>query len=91
MPQRISGGNPAGAPDFNPINKWGRTPRRQPRPDTSMWVVSVEDRGTRERLCVGLVGPRGGADMLRDAIRKQIDLGKERRWADPQVVRVLGS
>ncbi len=89
MPQRITGGNPAGMPDFNPINKWDRMPKRRPQPDISMWVVSVEERDTRRRIAVGLVGPRGGADMLCDAIRKQIELGNEKRWGDPQVIPVL--
>jgi hypothetical protein len=82
-------GNPVSTPTFDPINKWGRMPKRKPAPDHSMWVCSVEEIETKARIAVGLVGPRGGADMLRDAILKQIELGKERRWADPQVVRVL--
>ena len=85
----ISGGNPAGVPNFKPINAWGRKPKRPPPVDRTMWCVSVENRGKKQRELVGLQGPWGGAQMLCDAIRKQIELGKERQWADPQVVRVL--
>lgn len=86
----ISGGNPAGAPDFRPLNPWGRGfPKRPPRPDMSLWVCNVEVRATKQRLDVGIVGPRDAAQMLCDAINDQIDRGKERDWGDPQVVRVI--
>jgi hypothetical protein len=83
-------GNPVSDPTFKPLNPWGRDfPKRPPRPDRTMWCVSVENRETKQRQLVGLVGPMGGAQMLCDAIKQQIELGKERRWADPQVVRIL--
>lgn len=82
-------GNPVGAPDFNPINKWGRRPKRPPRVDHAFFCVSVEELATKKRLSVGFVGPFDGAKMLRDAIQHQIELGRERNWADPQVVRIL--
>ena len=85
---RITGGNPAGAPNFNPINKWGRMPRRAPPQDHSMWVCDVEDTETRRRVQIGLVGPKQGAEMLAEAVRRMNEKGK--CWAaDPQVVRVL--
>lgn len=84
----ITGGNPAGAPDFRPLNPWGRMPKRQPPVDKTMWVCNVEDRETGKRLNIGLIGPRAGAEMLAAAVRKANETGKS--WAaDPQVVRIL--
>jgi len=84
----ISGGNPAGMPDFRPINAWGRMPKRKPRQDHSMWVCNVLDRTTGQRVNIGIVGPRDGAEMLAAAVRKSNEIAKP--WAaDPQVVRVF--
>lgn len=85
-------GNPVGAPDFKPLNAHGHMPKRQPKPDTSMWCVSVMDITAmpHQRKLVGLVGPRDGAELLAGEIRKQIELKGKRVWAqDPQVVRVF--
>lgn len=85
---RISGGNPVGAPDFRPINAWGRMPKRSPPQDRSLWVCNVEDKETKRRVNIGLVGPKQGAEMLADAVRKMNEIGK--CWAaDPLVVRVF--
>lgn len=85
---RISGGTPAGMPDFKPMNPWGRMPKRPPKQDRTLWVCNVEDRDTKQRLNIGLIGPKAGAEMLRDAVLKMNELGK--CWAaDPQVIRIL--
>lgn len=83
-------GNPVGAPDYRPLNPWGRGfPKRPPKPDMSLWVCNVLDRQTGQRVNIGLCGPRDGAQMLADAVRKANE-GNGRPWAaDPQVVRVF--
>ena len=81
-------GNPVSAPNFNPINKWGRMPKRPPPQDRSLWVCDVEDVESGKRVQIGLVGPKQGAEMLAGAVRRMNEMGK--CWAaDPQVVRVL--
>ena len=83
-------GNPVATPNFRPLNPWGRGfPKRPPPPDKSTWCVSVEDRALGTRVLAGVAGPRDGAQMLCDAIKQQIELGRERSWADPQVVRIF--
>jgi hypothetical protein len=82
-------GNPVATPDFNPINKWGRRPKPKPKVDHAFFCVSVERVVDKGREMVGFVGPFDGAKMLRDAIAHQIELGRERNWADPQVIRIL--
>ena len=82
-------GNPVATPDFKPLNPWGRGfPKRPPPQDMTLWVCNVEDRDSGRRVNIGLVGPKAGAEMLADTVRKMNETGK--CWAaDPQVVRVL--
>ncbi len=83
-------GNPVSTPNFRPLNPWGRGFPKRPEPmDKSTWCVSVFDRNLGTRVMAGVVGPRDGPQMLCDAIKQQIELGRERNWADPQVVRVF--
>lgn len=80
-------GNPAGCPDFRPLNPWGRpmpASDRPPRP--KLYQVHVKDKRDNR---VKAVGPRMAkelAEMFRLTIREQISLGAERRWADPHLV-----
>jgi hypothetical protein len=86
---RVSGGNPAGFPDFVPLNPWGRgMPKAAPRSKPAVFQLVVRDlrNGGRELR----VGPKCEtaeiAEALCMAIKQQIELGREKRWADPQVI-----
>jgi hypothetical protein len=83
-------GNPAGAPDFKPMNPWGRPmpkPERQPRPE--LHQVHVKDAKTARIIPVGPKTERENAEMLCIAIGQQIALGAERQWREPHVVRLI--
>lgn len=85
---RVSGGTPAGFPDFVPMNPWGRAmpkPAARVRPPVSQVVVRDLRHGGRETR----LGPKAATqwvEMWCQAIREQIALGRETRWADPQVI-----
>lgn len=86
---RVSGGSPAGFPDFVPLNPWGRgMPKVAPRDKPAVFQLVVRDlhNGGRELR----VGPKCGVpdvpEALCIAIKEQIGLGRETRWADPQVI-----
>jgi hypothetical protein len=85
---RVSGGNPAGFPDFVPLNPWGRAmpvPAARVKPPVSQVVVRDMRHGGRETR----VGPKCAkqwAEMWCQAIRQAIANGSETRWRDPQVV-----
>ena len=80
-------GNPAGAPDFKPLNPWGRSMPKAPPPPEPLHQVFVMDplKGAIP------VGPKMGkqfCDAIADVIRQNILNGMEHRWSDPVVVRV---
>lgn len=87
---RVSGGTPAGFPDFVPLNPWGRPmpkPEREPRPALFQVVVRDKKRGNKETR----VGPQVAkeiAEMFCATIVQQIKSGAERQWTDPIVLQM---
>ena len=87
---RVSGGTPAGYPDFVPLNPWGRgfpKPEREPKPALYQVVVLDRRNGNQETR----VGPKMQhefAAMFCDAIEKQIKSGAEKQWTDPIVLKM---
>lgn len=88
---RVSGGTPAGFPDFVPLNPWGRAmPKVAAREKPAVWQLVVRDLrdGGKELR----VGPKTDAEskwvieMLAETIRQQVALGREKRWRDPVLV-----
>jgi hypothetical protein len=86
---RVEGGNPAGFPDFVPLNPWGRAmpkPAQPPRPPVSQVVVrDMRDGGKELRVGPKWCGVEGAA-MLCQTIEQEIAAGREKRWRDPVVV-----
>lgn len=83
-------GQPAGMPDFYPVNPWGRDmpkPERPPRPPLYQVVVLDKRRGNAETR-VGPMCPHENAAMLCEAINQQIALGAEKQWTDPIVLKM---
>lgn len=85
---RVSGGTPAGFPDFVPMNPWGRAmPKIAPRIKPPVHQVVVRDMahgGVETRI-----GPKCDlecAEMLCMTIKQQIALGREKVWRDPVVI-----
>lgn len=54
-----------------------------------LWQVYVERTEDGESIPVCPAGPKEGAQMLCEAINKQIALGRELVWTNPRVERVL--
>lgn len=85
-------GNPAFAPDYRPLNPWGRRmppPERAPRPALYQVVVRDRRQGLKERR----IGPQWSkefAEQLCFSISKAIGSGLETDWCDPIVVPVSG-
>jgi hypothetical protein len=82
-------GNPAGVPEFRPMNPWGRpmpAPERAPRPP--LWQVHVKDAHDRKEKAVGPRMQKEFAEMFCLAISNQIHLGAERRWSEPHLVYI---
>lgn len=85
-------GNPAGAPDWRPLNPWGQGfPKhllnRKPRPQLYQLVVKDRRNGNKELR----VGPKMGKDFV-DILLVQLNAliasGAEKQWFDPAVVPV---
>lgn len=88
----FSGGNPAGMPDFKPLNRSSPEQFRQllaraVRPPLFQVWVDAAGRGT---IPVGPKCPQGVAESFASAIRAQIALGRERTWNNPAVVACGG-
>ncbi len=89
---RVSGGTPAGMPDFVPLNPWGRGfPKellnKPPRPPLYQVIVRDAKNGNKE-LRVGPKAPRENAEMWCMAISRLIASGEEKQWFDPIVIEV---
>lgn len=90
---RISGGNPAGFPDYRPLNPWGRAmpkSKKKPKPDFYQVVVETSSRdGTKHMLPVSPRASREFCMPLCSAIETEIAAGRERTWKNPCIVKVL--
>lgn len=89
---RISGGNPAGFPDYKPLNPWGRAmprPKARPKPEFYQVVVETAGRDGKEMLPVGPRASREFCQPLCTAIESEIAAGRETTWKNPCIVRVL--
>lgn len=86
---RVSGGTPAGFPDYKPLNPWGRPmPKYKPPEKPERYQIFVETK-TRDLLAIG---PKAPEDFLRPlcrAIEEQIARGNEKDWSNPHIVRLL--
>ncbi len=86
----ITGGNPAGYPDFVPLNPWGRgfpKPERPPKPALYQVVVLDKRNGNKETR-IGPMMQYEFVEMFRQAIAEGIASGAEKRWTDPIVLQM---
>lgn len=88
----LTGGNPAGLPDFRPINKLPRAEvneilARQVRP--ILYQVHVEERSTGNDIPIGPKCPQSAAHALAEAINVQVLLGKEKTWTNAYTTAVV--
>jgi len=80
-------GNPAAAPNYRPLNPWGRRmppAERAPRPE--LWQIIVTDRRDRKQVRVGPQMTKECLSSLFHAIRTEIVSGRETRWSEPMLV-----
>lgn len=86
---RVSGGTPAGMPDFKPVGPTGlRAMLRPSRPALfQVWVDTPNGS-----IPVGPKCPQHAAFALADAIEIEIGRGRERTWSNPRVapIGILG-
>ncbi|TAL03705.1 MAG: hypothetical protein EPO08_03440 [Rhodospirillaceae bacterium] len=83
------GGQPAGLPDFKPMNPWGRAmpaPARAPRPPLYQLVVTRAGRG---QTPIGPKMQRQYVDALFDVVDGAIRSGAEKEFSDPHIVRCV--
>ena len=91
----LTGGNPAGFPDYKPLNPWGRGfPKElfRPKPKPELYQIFIEIPGAPDAERLLPVGPKGPEDLLKPlcrAIEEQIARGRETEWANPHIVRLL--
>jgi hypothetical protein len=90
---RVEGGNPAGMPDFRPLNPWGQRMPKAPRPIEStpvserLYQVYVKDE--RKRLIpVFPKGPKELCEFFVYTINKANLEGKGNGWTDPEIQQV---
>ncbi|HEX5320432.1 MAG TPA: hypothetical protein VFW46_14815 [Stellaceae bacterium] len=92
---RTSGGNPAGMPDFRPLNPWGRAmpkPTRLPPPPRYQVFVEAFDPISATGRKLIPIGPKGDDQFVRplcEAIEQAIASGQEKTWRNPHVVRLI--
>jgi hypothetical protein len=88
---RVSGGQPNGFPDFKPINKLPDHEIRELLKKTlkpALYQVRVDDR-KKGNIAVGPKGPVHIIEPFANAISTQIQLGREKDWANPIVTLVI--
>jgi hypothetical protein len=82
-------GNPVGAPDFKPLNPWGRPmPKRERPPPPPLHQVVVKENASGVLTPVSPRMPKEHCEAFCEAISLQIVAGAEKRWSDPHVVKV---
>lgn len=86
-------GDPAGFPNFKPLNPWGRPmPKAPPKPELpshQLFVEQFNPWGVKEIVALG---PKASEDFLlplKGAIEEQIALGNEKHFRNPHIVRLL--
>ena len=87
---RVTGGNPAGYPDFVPLNPWGRgfpKPDRPPKPPLYQVVVLDKRNGNKETR-IGPMMQFEFAEIFRHAVAEQVASGAEKQWTDPIVLKM---
>lgn len=82
---RISGGNPAGMPDYKPLNPWGRAmPKPVRAPRAPLYQLIVRRKGVQMPYSPKL--HREFLEPLLEAINTAIRLGVEKEMTDPHIV-----
>lgn len=89
-------GNPAGRPDFRPVNPWGRPMPKVPEEPRrhALYQVHVKDKRRGSPTCgrTIAIGPKMAkefAEMFSLTIANQIALGAERDWESPHLVMMI--
>lgn len=82
----ITGGNPAGVPDYRPINLLSHDEIVESLlpPRETLYQVWVDWRG-RGQVAVGPRCSIQTASAFAEAIKTQIGLGRERTWREPSI------
>lgn len=82
-------GQPAGIPDFKPVNPWGRAMPKPPRPPREALYQLVVTRAGRGQIRFGPQAGKAFIDEFAAAVRSAILLGVEKELSDPHVVKCV--
>lgn len=83
-------GNPAGAPDFRPLNPWGRPmpkPDREPLPP--LYQVFAHDRRLGRIIPVSPKMGKEFCEAICMTIARRVGSGDWKNWSNPHVVKLM--